>query len=68
MHAKRIRLEERRRRCDTKNDGAFALHRADFGDLLRSSSPGKPLLTDKKHENSFLTVREALFGRDSVPL
>jgi hypothetical protein len=52
----------------TPNTTELLRYSAVFGDLLRSSSPGKPLLTDKKHENSFLTVREALFGRDSVPL
>jgi hypothetical protein len=52
--------------------GAFALQRAVFGDLLsehpRKTALDKSALWDKKHEDSFLTVREALFGRESVPL
>ncbi len=67
MGAPRIRLQERRRTCDTEHGGAFALQRAFFGALLRRAAPeNRPWMT--KNTKIRLTVREDLFGRESVQL
>ena len=52
MHAKRIRLEERRRRCDTEHDGAFALQRS-FRGSSEIEQPWKTALDGQKTRKFF---------------
>jgi hypothetical protein len=63
MHVTRIRLQEHSRRCDAAHDGGFALQSTFFGALHRREAPEN--LTES---TKTLTVPEALFRRESVPL
>jgi hypothetical protein len=66
MHAPGIRLQEHSTRCDSHYAGSFAQQRAFFAAML----PRAPLKTalESTNREKTLTVPEALFRRQSVPL
>jgi hypothetical protein len=69
MHAPGIHLPERGRTCATQDARSFALMCAFVEALLPrlGEQPPKTTLEAKNHEKT-LTVAEALFRRESVPL